>query len=46
VYWRATDSQNTERQWRYSVIIPERTRATRMPIVKPDTTIDMAEARR
>jgi hypothetical protein len=46
VYWSATDSQKMERQCRYSVMIPESTLATRMPIVNPETTIDIAEARR
>jgi hypothetical protein len=46
VYCSATDSQKTERQCTYWVMIPESTLATRMPIVKPDTTIDIADARR
>jgi hypothetical protein len=46
VYCSATDSQKIERQCRYWVMIPESTLATRMPIVKPDTTMDIAEARR
>jgi hypothetical protein len=46
VYCSATDSQKIERQCRYWVMMPESTLATRMPMVKPDTTIAMAEARR
>ena len=46
VYCRPKESQYTARQVTKFVIVPDRTRAMRMPSIKPDTTMDSAAARR
>lgn len=46
MYWRANAIQYTARQVTKFEIVPERTRATSTPSMRPETTMDRAAARR